>query len=184
MLKASLGPPKCRPPTWFDATRALVYAPSFMSSRDVERQRPQPTGQTLQFMQRLWELVHALEVRSKRMKRDLGVTGPQRLVLRIVGQSPGASPREIAATLGIHPSTLTGVLARLGAAGHLVREPDPDDGRRARFRLTASGRAIDRERRGTVEAAVRRALARASRDQIVHAAGMLTHIIAELERQD
>jgi DNA-binding MarR family transcriptional regulator len=155
-----------------------------MTSRDVERQRPQPTGQTLQFMQRLWELVHALDVRSKRMKRDLGVTGPQRLVLRIVGQSPGTSPREIADTLGIHPSTLTGVLARLGAAGHLVREPDPEDGRRARFRLTASGRQIDRERRGTVEAAVRRALARASPAEIVHSASMLSHIIAELERPD
>jgi MarR family transcriptional regulator, organic hydroperoxide resistance regulator len=148
------------------------------------RRRPQPSGQTLQFMQRLWEVVHALEVRSKRMKRELGITGPQRLVLRIVGQSPGASPRDIASTLGIHPSTLTGVLARLVAAGHLVREPDPEDGRRALFDLTASGRRIDRERRGTVEAAVRRALARASSNEIAHTATMLSHIIAELERAD
>lgn len=154
-----------------------------MTPRDPKR-RPQPTGQTLQFMQRLWELVHALEVRSKRMKRDLGVTGPQRLVIRIVGQSPGASPGDIASTLGIHPSTLTGVLARLVAAGHVVRAPDPQDGRRARFRLTASGRRIDRERRGTVEAAVRRALVRASATEAAHTANMLSHIIAELERAD
>lgn len=31
---------------------------------------------TLRFMQTLWALVHALEVRSKRMARTLGVTGP------------------------------------------------------------------------------------------------------------
>jgi DNA-binding MarR family transcriptional regulator len=93
--------------------------------------RPIPSGDTLQFMQRLWDLVHALEVRSKQMARDLGVTGPQRLVLRIVGLSPGCTAREISSTLGIHPSTLTGILARLQERGLLSRAVDPDDRRRA-----------------------------------------------------
>ena len=49
---------------------------------DVWMQHP-----TLRFMQQLWKLVHALDVRSKRMAKTLGVTGPQRLVVRILGQS-------------------------------------------------------------------------------------------------
>ena len=48
-------------------------------------ERSQLTGETLQFMQRLWDLVHALDVRSKRMAKELGVTGPQRLVIRVLG---------------------------------------------------------------------------------------------------
>src|SRR5688572_31714638 len=109
-------------------------------------------------MQRLWSLTHALEVASKRMARTLGVTGPQRLVIRLLGQTPGLSARDIASTLGIHPSTLTGVLARLEKQGMLRRSVDGEDRRRAQFDLTPAGKRVDRERKGTVEAAVRRAM--------------------------
>jgi len=37
---------------------------------------PRPHGLALGFMQELWGLVHALDVRSKRMAQTLGVTGP------------------------------------------------------------------------------------------------------------
>lgn len=133
-------------------------------------------------MQRMWELVHALEVRSKRMKRTLGVTGPQRLVLRVVGQQPGATASEIASILGLHPSTLTGVLARLETQGLLVRKVDTADRRRARFRLTPAGRRIDHERKGTVEAAVRRAMARAEPAMIAGTEALLALLADELTR--
>src|SRR5262245_52197302 len=122
--------------------------------------KAKPAGETLQFMQRMWDFVHALDVRSKRMMASIGVTGPQRLVIRLVGQKPGQTASDIAAMLGKHPSTLTGVLARLQRRRLIVRETDPADRRRARFRLTPAGKRIDRERRGTVEAATRRALGR------------------------
>jgi DNA-binding MarR family transcriptional regulator len=67
----------------------------------------QPAGETLQFMQRMWDFVHALDVRSKRMSTTIGVTGPQRLVIRLVGQKPGQTATDIASMLGKHPSTLT-----------------------------------------------------------------------------
>jgi DNA-binding MarR family transcriptional regulator len=144
--------------------------------------RARPTGETLQFMQRLWELVHALAVRSKRMGRTLGVTGPQRLVIRVVGQSPGATASEISDILGLHPSTLTGVLARLERQGMLVRKVDAVDRRRLRFRLTPAGRRVDRERKGTVEAAVRRAMARAEPSMIAGTEALLALLVAELAR--
>ena len=133
-------------------------------------------------MQRLWELVHALAVRSKRMGRTLGVTGPQRLVIRVVGQSPDATASEIADILGLHPSTLTGVLARLENQRLLQRRIDTADRRRVRFRLTSAGRQIDRERKGTVEAAVRRAMGRASPEVIAHTEALLALLVAELAR--
>jgi MarR family transcriptional regulator, organic hydroperoxide resistance regulator len=143
-----------------------------------------PSGETLRFMQRMWKLVHALDVRSKRMAKLLGVTGPQRLVLRVVGQTSMISARDIAATLGIHPSTLTGVLTRLEAGGLLVRKVDPTDRRRARFRLTSAGRSVNRERKGTVEAAVRRALVRADQGTIDRTNVMLGLLVTELSRLD
>ena len=146
--------------------------------------RPQPAGETLRFMQRLWELAHALDVRSKRMARTLGVTGPQRLVIRVIGRDPHCTASEIAATLNMHPSTLTGVLARLEKQRAIKRRIDNEDRRRVRFELTARGARIDRERRGTVEAAVRRALVRAEPSMIAKASQMIELIVAELGRAE
>lgn len=135
-------------------------------------------------MQQLWELSHALQVTSKRMARTLGVTAPQRLVLRVVGQVPGITARDLATTLGIHSSTLTGMLDRLERQRFLGRSVDPSDRRRARFELTARGRRVDRERKGTVEAAVRRALGRAEPATVAHTQRMLALLVAELVRED
>ncbi len=146
-------------------------------------QGPRPAGETLQFMQGLWHLAHALQVRSRRMMRKLGITGPQRLVVRVIGQTPGIAPRDLATTLGLHPSTLTGVLARLARDGLIDRRADPEDGRRSQIWLTAAGRRIDRERRGTVEAAVRRARAPGARATIVSTERLLPLLIEDLERE-
>ena len=141
-------------------------------------------GETLQYMQCVWELVHALDVRSKRMVKQVGVTGPQRYVIRIIGQKPNQTASQIAATIGKHPSTLTGVLARLETRGLILRTEDVEDRRRARFTLTASGRKIDKLQRGTVEAAVRRALARCEDRDIEGSREAMTLLVEELERED
>ncbi|NVB81316.1 MAG: MarR family transcriptional regulator [Kofleriaceae bacterium] len=144
----------------------------------------QPSGETLQFMQRMWDFVHALDVRSKRMMQTIGVTGPQRLVIRIVGQRPGQTASEIASILGKHPSTLTGVLARLEERDLIAREIDPADRRRSRFKLTTGGKKIDRQNRGTVEAATRRALGRVSAADVQKTLDLVAVLVEELERID
>ena|SRR5687767_5012564 len=112
----------------------------------------------LQFMRLLWAVVHGLDAASKRMAGTLGVTGPQRLVIRVVGLFPGVSAGDLARVLHVHPSTLTGVLRRLIAQGLLRRDGDRGDRRKAVLRLTARGRRIDGAQEGTIEAAVVRTL--------------------------
>lgn len=141
-------------------------------------------GETLRFMQQMWDLVHALDVRSKRMATTLGVTGPQRLVIRLLGQTPGMSATDLAAVLGMHPSTLTGIMMRLETQGIVDRKADEHDRRRAQFRLTGRGKSLDRNRRGTVEAAVRRALSRADSSGVQHTLGLLRVLTEELFRDD
>jgi MarR family transcriptional regulator, organic hydroperoxide resistance regulator len=109
-------------------------------------------------MQLFWAVVHGLERTSKRMTTDMGVTGPQRLVLRVVGLFPGLSAGDLAKILHVHPSTLTGVLQRLVAQKLLRRVDDARDRRRAILHLTTRGARINGVTRGTVESAVTRAL--------------------------
>src|SRR5438477_12850275 len=124
-----------------------------LSDRDDEK--GPPLGAVLDFMRLLWAVDHSLQSASKRMESTFGITGPQRLVVRIVGRFPGIAAGRVAEILHVHPSTLTGILRRLETRGVLQRRIDPRDGRRALFGLTAKGRKLDTVKTGTVEQAVR-----------------------------
>jgi DNA-binding MarR family transcriptional regulator len=113
---------------------------------------------TLDFMRLLWAIENRLQSTSKRMASTLGITGPQRLVLKVVAQQPGISAREVADLLRLHPSTITGILQRLSDKGLLLRARDPVDARRVRLRVQPRGRKFTVLSTGTVESAVERAL--------------------------
>lgn len=138
-------------------------------------------GSVLEFMRLIWALDHALQKTSKRMQTQLGVTGPQRLVIRVVARCPSLSAGELAELLHVHPSTLTGILARLEAQGLLSRRVDRGDRRRVLLTLTRSGRRFDTDAEGTVEAAVRSALAELPDTKIRNAAEVLECISTALD---
>jgi MarR family transcriptional regulator, organic hydroperoxide resistance regulator len=153
-----------------------------------QRSQPEPTtepslalGKTLDFMQLLWAVDHALQASSARMADQIGVTGPQRLVLRIVGLKPGISAGELAETMHLHPSTMTGILRRLVVHRFLRRTQDPEDGRRALFDLTDQGRKVNDVRTETIEAAVRRALTAAAPRRVAAARMLLERLALELK---
>jgi DNA-binding MarR family transcriptional regulator len=140
-------------------------------------------GGVLDFMRLLWALDHGLQARSKRMQARHGVTGPQRLALRLIGRFPGVSAGRLADLLSVHPSTLTGILARLEARRFIRRQPDPADARRARFELTTSGRAINEKRSGTVEQAVAKALGSLPDEQLRASETVLRVLIDSLDER-
>jgi len=140
-----------------------------------------PLGRALSFMRLLWAVAHGLESTSKRMLATLGVTGPQRLVLRLVGHHGSVSAGELARTLHIHPSSLTGMLRRLERAGLLRRQRDLVDRRRVVLTLTASGKRLNARRQGTVEAIVERALEAATTEQVRAAERMLQLLAAAFD---
>ncbi|MDP1826456.1 MAG: MarR family transcriptional regulator [Archangium sp.] len=138
--------------------------------------------ETLEFMQVLWRLDHELQTVSKRMQAELGLTGVQRLVLRIVGKNPRLSAGDLARTLHLHPSTLTGVLERLERQKLLRRTPDPRDGRRALFQITAAGQTLLARRAGTVEHAVAQLLEQEPGGRIAAVRVVLDELVSILGR--
>lgn len=139
-----------------------------------------PLGAVLDFLRLLWAVDHALQSASKRMESNFGMTGPQRLVMRIVGRFPGIAAGRVAEILHVHPSTLTGILKRLESRGLLQRRADPRDARRALFMLTPKGRKLDTVRTGIVEQAVRRVLA-TDPDKVTAAQEVLLALSEELD---
>ena len=141
-------------------------------------------GPALEFMRLLWATDHGLQRRSKRMEVEIGVTGMQRVVIRLIGRFPNVTAGRLAELLHVHPSTLTGVLKRVVERGYAHREKDAADARIAHFTLTGDGEKVDGTQAGTIEAAVRRALSRLEPDQIETARVVLSALAAELSRID
>ncbi|MGH9143558.1 MAG: MarR family winged helix-turn-helix transcriptional regulator [Vicinamibacterales bacterium] len=141
---------------------------------------PYQLDRVLDFLRLLWSVEHGLQRLSKRMESELGITGPQRLVLKVVGQFPDLSAGELAHIVRLHPSTITGILQRLVARGLIGRTRDPHDSRRARLRLKQRAVVHTRVAPGTVEAAVTRALARSGASNVRAARRVLTEVAQRL----
>ena len=83
-----------------------------------------PVGDAIDFLRLIWAVDHALQRRSKAMAATLGITGPQRLVIRIIGRFPSIHAKQLAGILHLHPSSLTAVLKRLERRDLVRRWPD------------------------------------------------------------
>ena len=136
---------------------------------------------TLDFLRLLWGIENCLQSASKRMAASLGITGPQRLALLIVARFPGVSPTEVAHLLRLHPSTITGVLQRLVDKRLLSRDRHATDRRRAHLHVRPAAAKFTQDNKGTVEAAVARALRRMPRSAVQRAREVLSAIIDELQ---
>lgn len=128
----------------------------------------------------LWEAGHALQAMSRHMERNLGISGPQRLVLREVGRRPDILPGELAAILGIHPSTVTGLVDKLADRGMIDRQRSTDDRRSTRLRLTTSGERLLQVRAVTIESVVQAATEGMPAERREAAAEMLSTVAKAL----
>jgi DNA-binding MarR family transcriptional regulator len=92
-------------------------------------------------VQRLYPQVflacHARHVRRK--STPFGLTEQESSVLAHLDVRVGMRPRDLAAHLGVAPSTLSATLARLARLGCVARDRSALDGRAAELRLTPLG---------------------------------------------
>ncbi len=137
-------------------------------------------GKSLDFLRSIWALDHALHARSKAMAKKTGLTGPQRLALRIIGSFPNISSGELSRVLHVHPSTLTGVLQRLESQGFIMRTRDQADGRRALFALTRTGEKHAGPSEFSVEGAVKKLLKKAPAAEVDAAQRLILQLADEL----
>ena len=140
-------------------------------------------AQVLEILGMLWEVEHALRSQSKRMEGRLGVTGPQRLVLRLVSRQRDMSPGDLARTIHLHPSTLTGILQRLVDRRLIERRTDRCDHRRALLRTLPGAAPIVRATLDTVESRVATVLARLPEETIGHARQVLGALVEGLSAE-
>lgn len=96
---------------------------------------------------RLYAASRAFTREYSELLREAGLTYPQYLVLLVLWEDAeeredGLTVGELGSRLRLDSGTLTPLLKRLEAAGHVVRRRDPADERRVLVGLTDAGRAL------------------------------------------
>lgn len=113
-----------------------------MSSDAAENQTSPPRpDEVRRLLHQLRRLARALDVQSRRIDREMGLTLPQFLVLRLIGEMGEVTGRAISAAADLSPPTVAGVLDKLEAKGLIDRYRSARDRRIVHARLTARGEA-------------------------------------------
>ncbi len=88
------------------------------------------------------KIIRAIDLRSKRLMSEAGITGPQLLVLQAVSQSyTPPSLGEIAKRVNLSQATVTSIMGRLESKGLVLRAKGSVDRRRVEVTLTDEGTA-------------------------------------------
>lgn len=90
------------------------------------------------------KIVRSINLESKRIQREYGVSIPQLLCLNYLKKQPGfkASHGQLTKSLDLNSSTVTGIIDRLAKKGLVVKVARAEDRRVVNIVLTAEGSEV------------------------------------------
>jgi DNA-binding MarR family transcriptional regulator len=87
-------------------------------------------------------IIRAIDLQSKRLVKNYGLTGPQLLIIKKLHASGGMTVSELAREINVSQSTVTSILDRLERYGYVVRSRSDADRRRVIVNISDSGNKI------------------------------------------
>ncbi|UPA25278.1 MarR family winged helix-turn-helix transcriptional regulator [Shinella oryzae] len=90
----------------------------------------------------VYSAAHAMNRTYKPLLDPYGLTYPQYIVLMALWEEDGRTVKALGETLGLDSGTLSPLLKRLEAAGHIRRARDKADERQVLITLTDKGKAM------------------------------------------
>ena len=90
----------------------------------------------------LRRIIRATDIHSRRLGKETGLTTPQLVIFRAVGQGEGPTVSEIARAVSLSQATVTTLLNKLEASGLVSRKRSEEDRRRVNVYLTSEGSTL------------------------------------------
>nr|WP_136250553.1 MarR family winged helix-turn-helix transcriptional regulator [Ningiella ruwaisensis] len=90
----------------------------------------------------LRRVIRAIDIRSRQLNKEAGLTGPQLIVMQNIASKPGIMVRQVADNINLSPATVTSILDRLEVKGLVKRVRSTDDKRRVGVFLTDEGQSM------------------------------------------
>lgn len=93
----------------------------------------------LDILIKLRKIIRSINLESKKIEKQLGISIPQLLVLQFLSEQEDyrAPASRIKAHINLNASTVSGIIKRLEIKGLVARSPKPDDRRASYVTLTA-----------------------------------------------
>lgn len=110
--------------------------------RNDSNREPKWSTREREIIASLRRIMRAVDLHSRRLLDDHGLTGPQLATLHEVERRGRVSPASLAAAVHLSRPTVTGILTRLARRGLVERSPAPTDGRSVEIALTELGRQV------------------------------------------
>lgn len=97
--------------------------------------------ETRDILIKIRKIVRSVDIESKKIQKEHGVSIPQVLCLNFLRESPNyqTTQGELRKFLNLNPSTVSGIINRLEKKGYLARLPKTGDKRVVNIALTSSG---------------------------------------------
>ena len=97
--------------------------------------------ETTDILIKIRKIVRSIDIESKKIQKEYGVSIPQVLCLNYLHSSPKyqATQGDIRRFLNLNPSTVSGIIDRLEKKGYLARLPKLGDKRVVNIVLTSAG---------------------------------------------
>lgn len=93
-------------------------------------------------MSALRRILRAVELHSRSLQEEYGLTGPQLAALRELESAGSLSPASLSERLHLSRATVSGILARLERGGLVSREPSRKDRRSVQITLAPAAGAV------------------------------------------
>jgi len=93
----------------------------------------------------LRKIDRAVDLQSKKLKKKIGLTGPQLMVLKAIENNSNMQISEIAKNISLSQATVTSILDRLELQGYAKRQRSIVDKRKVKIVLTDKSKEILKE---------------------------------------
>ena len=95
-----------------------------------------------EIMQSLRRIIRTIQDYYQEVFNKYGITGPQLWALKTIYQEGSLTQGELSQMMYLHPSTITGVIDRLGKKGYVLRDRNQQDRRVVKVMLTPMGKKL------------------------------------------
>jgi DNA-binding MarR family transcriptional regulator len=86
------------------------------------------------------KIIRAIDIRSRKLSKEAGITGPQLIVLQELARTKGVTAKEVSTHVNLSQATVTSILDRLEAKNFIKRIRSESDRRRISLFLTEEGK--------------------------------------------
>ncbi len=124
--------------------------------------------QYLEILVKLRKIIRSINLESKKIEKEFGISIPQLLVLQFLSEQEDyrASSKDIKTYINLNASTVSGIVSRLEDKGLVARLPNSQDRRGTYITLTAKGADLLKESPTTLQEKMSIRLKKLSRQQI------------------